>query len=115
MSETIIRHREWESDDSSEEGTFTKSKRDTVKGGPTILMPGILSASFLISVCNVVFKTVTLMKRYFSNISWNPAYLAFLFLIVPISLVSLFWFGCLPGKSRLQDCVCSSLLGAPDP
>ena len=26
MSKTIIRHREWESDDSSEEGTFMKSK-----------------------------------------------------------------------------------------
>ena len=78
-------------------------------------MPGVSSTSFLVSVGNAVLVTATLMKRHFSNISWNFAYLAFLFLIVPISLVSLFWFGCLSGKSRLRDHVCSSLLRAPDP
>ena len=64
-----------------------------MKGGPTILMPGVSSTSFLVSVGNAVLATATLMKRHFSNISWNFAYLTFLLLIVPISLVSLSWFG----------------------
>ena len=57
------------------------------------MMPGVSSTSYLVSVGNAVLATATLMKRHFSNISWNFAYLTFLLLIVPISLVSLSWFG----------------------